>query len=99
MRKAMTMELIVTPAGVVRRVYAEHVNLDLLGEVRVRRAGHVEPDARGQWWADLSPVDGPRLGPFPVRSAALSAEAAWLTEHLPRLDLTLNERTAGCGSS
>ena len=39
-----------------------------------RRASHVEPDADGRWWADLSPVAGPRLGPFEVRSAALDAE-------------------------
>ena len=31
---------------------------------RIRRASHVEPDEAGRWWADLSPVGGPRLGPF-----------------------------------
>ena len=42
------------------------------------RHSHVEPDESGRWIADLSPVSGPALGPFPTRSAALAAEAAWL---------------------
>jgi hypothetical protein len=42
----------------------------------------VEPDAHGQWWADLSPVRGPTLGPFGIRSRALAAEMAWLEQNL-----------------
>ena len=30
------------------------------------------------WWADLSPVKGPKLGPFSRRSDALQAENYWL---------------------
>ena len=30
------------------------------------------------WLADLSPVNGPVLGPFDRRSEALAAELAWL---------------------
>ena len=41
----------------------------------------LEPDDAGQWWADLSPVHGPRLGPFGVRSQALDAERLWLETH------------------
>ena len=41
----------------------------------------VEPTADGRWIADLWPVDGPPLGPFPSRSQALSAEHNWLTQH------------------
>jgi hypothetical protein len=54
----------------------------LLGELCVRRASHVEPDDVGRWWADLAPVDGPKLGPFPLRSQALQAEVAWLNQFL-----------------
>jgi len=75
------MKLIVERGGCVRCLYGETVDLRCLGTLSVRRASHVEPDAEGLWWADLSPVDGPRLGPFMRRSDALSAEAVWLEEH------------------
>jgi hypothetical protein len=45
------------------------------------RASLVEPDEEGRWWADLSPVDGPLLGPFRQRSQALDAEEEWLGHH------------------
>lgn len=78
----MAMEIVVAPDGTARAVYAEDIDLSALGAVEVRRASHVEPDAAGAWWADLSPVGGPTLGPFPKRSAALEAEAVWLRLHL-----------------
>ena len=43
------MELVVSPGGTVRCVYGEDLDLTELGEVRVRRASHVEPDAAGGW--------------------------------------------------
>lgn len=55
-----------------------------MGAPEIRRASHVEPDpVTGEWAADLGPVAGPRLGPFPpeARDEALAAEAAWLLEH------------------
>ena len=70
--------LIVDSQGGVRCLYAEALDLASLGSVSIRRASHVEPDDQGQWWADLSPMQGPKLGPFPCRSAALDAERAWL---------------------
>lgn len=51
-----------------------------LGEHEVRRASHVEMAADG-WMADLSPVSGPVLGPFPLRADALRAELDWLRAH------------------
>lgn len=51
------------------------------GRGEVRRASHVEPTDRGLWGADLSPVDGPLLGPFRTRREALDAEVAWLKEN------------------
>jgi hypothetical protein len=75
------MQIVVSPCGDVRCVYAEAVNLLSLGDAHVRRASSVEPDERGTWWADLGPAGGPSLGPFGRRSDALSAEEAWLSEH------------------
>ena len=75
------MQLIITPGGSVRCLYAEAIRLAELGPLAIERASHVEPDAKGHWWADLAPVAGPRLGPFTARSAALAAETEWLNEH------------------
>jgi hypothetical protein len=76
------MELRVDPCGQVTCVYCETIDLAVLGSLSIRRASYVEPDENGQWWADLSPVNGPRLGPFARRSEALDAEAAWLKNYL-----------------
>ena len=51
------------------------------GAGTIRRASHVEPTPRGLWGADLSPVDGPMLGPFRTRQEALDAERVWLNEN------------------
>jgi hypothetical protein len=72
------MHLVVDPHGSIRCVYAEAIDLSCFGNLSIRRAGHVEPDEHGHWWADLSPVDGPVLGPFDRRGAALAAEQQWL---------------------
>ena len=72
------MWLVVEPNGQVRCLYGEAVDLASLGVLSIRRASHVEPDSEGAWWADLSPLNGPRLGPFPQRSLALAAEEKWL---------------------
>lgn len=74
------MQLRIDPDGTVHCVYAETIDLALLGAVTIRRASHVEPDEQGLWWADLNPVGGPRTGPFAARSLALDAEQAWLEE-------------------
>jgi hypothetical protein len=76
------MMLIVNPQGVVRCLYDEAIDLTALGPLSLRRVSHVEPDEHGQWWADLSSVHGPKLGPFALRSAALDAEQHWLEYHL-----------------
>ena len=74
------MHLVVDPRATVRCLYDEAIDLAALGHVEIARASHVEPDALGQWWADLYPVDGPVLGPFVLRSEALTAERVWLEE-------------------
>jgi hypothetical protein len=75
------MQLLIQPDGTVRCVYGETIDLAALGPLTIGRASHVEPTPSGRWLADLSPVGGPVLGPFPQRSEALSAETAWLAEH------------------
>lgn len=75
------MQLLIHPCGRVRAIYAETIDLTQIGRVAIARGSHVEPDGEGQWFADLAPVAGPRLGPFPLRSDALKAEAAWLNAH------------------
>ena len=72
------MRLVITPSGAVRCLYGEAIDLTALGRPAITRASRVEPDGRGDWYADLAPMNGPRLGPFLRRSAALAAEEAWL---------------------
>jgi hypothetical protein len=72
------MELVVAADGVARCIYDETLDLRELGKLQITRASHVEPDRDGFWWADMGPVDGPVLGPFRSRTAALGAEREWL---------------------
>ncbi len=75
------MELVINTTGQVRAIYDETIDLQALGRLSIRRASHVEPASDGAWTADLSPLGGPVLGPFPARSLALAAECQWLTRH------------------
>lgn len=75
------MELLIERDGGVRCVYCEDIDLSQLGQLSIQRGSHVEPTADGQWTADLSPVDGPQLGPFSTRTEALTAEVSWLQEN------------------
>lgn len=75
------MELLIGKTGQVRCIYGEAIDLSSLGQLTITRASQVEPDSQGQWWADLAPVNGPKLGPFTLRSDALAAEHAWLMTH------------------
>ena len=75
------MQLRIDPGGASVCIYGEAIDLALLGTLTIRRASQVEPDEQGRWWADLSPVGGPRLGPFRLRTQALDAEQAWLNQH------------------
>jgi hypothetical protein len=80
--------LIVDAHGQVHCLYDEAIDLAALGELSIARGSHVEPTADGHWTADLSPIGGPMLGPFPRRSDALHAERdrlleQWLTAARP----------------
>lgn len=72
------MELIIDGVGGVKCMYDEAIDLAALGQLHITRASHVEPDESGAWWAVMSPVGGPKLGPFEKRSDALTAERQWL---------------------
>lgn len=65
--------------GTMRFIWTDEL-ADLVseGQATIRRASHVEPTPGGLWGADLSPVNGPLLGPFQTRAEALRAEVAWL---------------------
>jgi hypothetical protein len=75
------VELVINSSGDIRCVYGEEVNLSELGRLSIQRGSHVEPTADGQWTADMSPVQGPQLGPFDCRTQALEAEVAWLNQY------------------
>ena len=75
------MQLIIDSSGNTRCVYDEALPLNQLGQIKIRRGSHVEPVSDGKWIADMNPVDGPILGPFNLRSEALSAERRWLEKH------------------
>jgi hypothetical protein len=72
------MEFVITPQGAIRCLYDETLPLTELGQLKIQRGSHVEPTPQGEWTADLSPVGGPLLGPFPLRTDALRAEVEWL---------------------
>ena len=61
------MDLLVLPDGTVRAIYAEDIDLGVLGRQVITRASHVEPDEQGHWLADLTPVI--RSGSRPVPEA------------------------------
>lgn len=73
------MILTISTDGTVRCLYQEHVDLDSLGPSETVRASNLEPRG-GQWYAEI--VNGPVLGPFAKRSAALKAEALWIEENV-----------------
>ena len=75
------MQLVIDQMGTVRAVYDEVFDMSCLGPVTIRRGSHVEPDEMGKWFADLSPTNGPVLGPYSRRSDALRAEVVWLAAH------------------
>jgi hypothetical protein len=67
--------------GIVETLYEDDLNLDQIGEMDIRRASHVEPNNNGKWIVDLSPVNGPKLGPFKKRKDALKAEVKWINKN------------------
>ena len=85
----VTIDLRITKQGEMRAIAPDDLSkLSCFGQLSVRRVSHVEPlqtESGLQWTADLSPVDGPLLGPFQTRSQAIAAELAWLRDNLADL--------------
>jgi hypothetical protein len=80
------MRVRITRSGAVRLLHDDDLaGLYQHGQVQLRRASHVEPTPDGRWTADLAPVNGPVLGPFPFRFQALQAERDWLEPRLAQL--------------
>jgi hypothetical protein len=75
--------IVVRPNGLIEFIYDDDLKgfIDQQSEKKLFRASHVEPDDKGNWWADLSPIDGPKLGPFNTRQAALNAEVEWIQKN------------------
>ena len=76
------MILTIDPTGNARCLYTEALPLALIGRCKIERASHVEPTDDGRWMADMSPVGGPMLGPYELRSTALANEVKYLEEHV-----------------
>ena len=72
------MELVIRPGGTTHCIYTDVIALSQLGKISITRASHVEANSAGNWIADLSPVGGPKLGPFERRTDALATEVVWL---------------------
>ena len=79
MSEPSMLDLIVGLDGAVSCIYDELLDLHQIGTLSITRASHVEPDAGGDWWADMGPSGGPVLGPYGSRSEALVAERGWLS--------------------
>ena len=80
----MNHTITITDTGGFKFIHADALRpLMDLGTTTTRRASHVEPAPNGtDWMADLSPVDGPVLGPFTTRAAALAAERRWIESYV-----------------
>lgn len=68
--------------GKVLAIYSDDL-ADLASKashVEIRRASAVEPTPEGQWTATMT--DGTVLGPYRLRSEALTAEVAYLESKL-----------------
>ena len=80
-----TIKIVVKRGGDLNFIYTDRLRrLMHEGDATTKRASHVEPGdpSNGQnplqWYADLTPSNGPVLGGFETRQEALGAEVEWL---------------------
>lgn len=79
----------IAPDGEVTSLYSDQLDLRELGQVRIARASHVEPTAKGcHWVVDLRPSGGGVYAvdeagqEFTTRAEALAFERRWLESRL-----------------
>lgn len=75
--------VVIADTGEVRFIYDDDlISVSRqLGAGYTKRASNVDPGQDDMWYADLSPVGGPLLGPYDKRATAIDAEVAWLEEN------------------
>lgn len=76
------MDIFIKPDGAVQALYTDDFDFETLGKREISKASYIEVDEQSQFWSDLSPVDGPRLGPFYKRSQAIKAEQDWIVQNI-----------------
>lgn len=75
--------IVVDKTGTVKMIYEDDLRgLLVAGDATIKRVSHVEPTIDGRWTADLSPVQGPLLGPFDTRKQALDEEINWINTNV-----------------
>lgn len=73
------MKISIRPDGKIEHIYSDRLAyLTDLGKSETKRISSVEPTEKGDWLVDLSPIGGPKLGPFSLREDALQAEVKWV---------------------
>ncbi len=81
----MDVDVFILSDGTVKFLYYDELKPLLnIGDVHVARASHVDPEKTEdglKWFADLSPVNGPKIGPFETRNEAIAGEIEWLTKN------------------
>lgn len=71
--------IVVEPNGTVLLIYEDDLRgLLANGKAEIKRVSSVEPTVDGRWTADLSPINGPVLGPYETRAEALESEVKYL---------------------
>ena len=86
-KKPVVHKILIDDQGIVHFIYDDDLTcLMQMGKAEIHRASHVEPTPLGQrgWIADMSPVNGPMLGPYKLRAQALVAEREWLEANVLR---------------
>jgi hypothetical protein len=82
-------EIFISPSGDVHFVYYDELKPLLeLGKPSIERISHVDAfivDDSIVWFADLSPINGPKLGPCNNRDEAIEAELKWISDNLHML--------------
>ena len=86
LERAERSELIfyISSEGSMRFIYTDEFKHLLDGSISssIKRVSHVEPvSGELKWTADMSPINGPVLGPFDTRTEALEAEVDWLNKN------------------